>query len=447
MIKPRVSIIIPVYNGSNYLQDAIESAINQDYCNYEIIVVNDGSTDNGKTEEIAMNYSNFIRYYEKENGGVASALNYGISKMEGDYFSWLSHDDIYYPNKLSSQINALYELGDLKTPVYSNYQLWDMNSNNVKDTSFHTMYSIEQLTNSIFPIIQWLTLSCTPLIHKSLFNEVGLFDESLLTAQDYDMWFRLFRNRRTIFVKEPLLKARIHSESGTKTIPSFKEELGKVLIESMQALSEHEVYKIYKNPAILYHRLAMILKSYELNYYYKIAIKKLHSTSIESSILEKLFEFDKYIRQISEGKAHRIVIFGAGQYGQRFYWELTSRLIYIDYFTDNNPIIWGNSIEGKSCISPNDLYKIKHDTLIIVAAQFSESIVAQLVEEECPYITTTQNLENELLNIIPLKWITALEERVSSNEITNIKFKFNQAIFDICKNFNTRKFNNNINER
>ena len=91
----KVTILIPVYNGSNYLKEAIESALAQTYKNKEIIVVNDGSTDNGKTKEIALSYKDKIKYYEKENGGAPTALNYGIERMTGDYLSWLSHDDLY----------------------------------------------------------------------------------------------------------------------------------------------------------------------------------------------------------------------------------------------------------------------------------------------------------------------------------------------------------------
>ena len=98
MQHPKVSVIIPVYNGSNYLSDAINSALSQTYSNLEIIIVNDGSSDNGKTKEIALSYGNKIKYIEKENGGVSSALNTGIKNMTGEYFSWISHDDIFYTN-------------------------------------------------------------------------------------------------------------------------------------------------------------------------------------------------------------------------------------------------------------------------------------------------------------------------------------------------------------
>ena len=114
---PLVSIVIPVYNGSDYMSDAIDSAINQTYNNIEIIVVNDGSNDNGKTEEIALSYGDKIRYIKKENGGVSSALNTGIKNMKGKYFSWLSHDDLYTPDKVEKEINALKDSGSDDTVV------------------------------------------------------------------------------------------------------------------------------------------------------------------------------------------------------------------------------------------------------------------------------------------------------------------------------------------
>ena len=105
IFNPLVSIVIPVYNAEKYIERALKSLINQSYKNIEVIVVNDGSTDN--TEKIVKKYVDKIRYFYKENGGVASALNLGIKNMKGEYFSWLSHDDVYYTNKIERQIEEL----------------------------------------------------------------------------------------------------------------------------------------------------------------------------------------------------------------------------------------------------------------------------------------------------------------------------------------------------
>jgi glycosyltransferase involved in cell wall biosynthesis len=120
--SPLVSIVIPVYNGANYLREAIDSALMQTYGNIEIIVVNDGSTDGGQTEAIARSYGSEIHYLHKENGGVASALNLGIQHMQGQFFSWLSHDDVYYPQKIESQVRSLPE-GKEPVILFSDYEL------------------------------------------------------------------------------------------------------------------------------------------------------------------------------------------------------------------------------------------------------------------------------------------------------------------------------------
>ena len=110
--EPKVTIIIPVYNGSNFLAEAIDAALAQTYQNCEILVVNDGSTDSGASEKIALSYGDKVRYYLKENGGVSSVLNYAFEKMNGEWFSWLSHDDLYYPEKIEKQIAFINELID-----------------------------------------------------------------------------------------------------------------------------------------------------------------------------------------------------------------------------------------------------------------------------------------------------------------------------------------------
>ena len=105
---PKVSIVIPVYNGEKYMRQAINSALAQTYENTEVIVIDDGSTDSSAA--VAAEYDDHIRFFRQANGGVASALNLGINHMQGDYFSWLSHDDAYRPGKIELQIGELRKL-------------------------------------------------------------------------------------------------------------------------------------------------------------------------------------------------------------------------------------------------------------------------------------------------------------------------------------------------
>ena len=94
-ISPLVSIAVPVYNGSNYMRDAIDSVLTQTYSNFEVLVINDGSQDGSATEDIAKSYGDRILYFSKPNGGVASALNRALEESKGEYFCWLSQATSY----------------------------------------------------------------------------------------------------------------------------------------------------------------------------------------------------------------------------------------------------------------------------------------------------------------------------------------------------------------
>ena len=219
--EPMVSIIIPVYNGSNYVQEAIDSALAQTYKNIEVIVVNDGSNDEGKTEEIALSYGDKIRYFKKENGGVSSALNMGIEKMQGEYFSWLSHDDKYEPKKVENQVAALKNIDNKETVVVCSGRPIDENSNLIenypsKQRFENGLVSWDKAFENLFN--QGSFNGCAFLIHKNVFEKVGRFDETLRYVQDLLMWAKIFLNRiPLLYMQEELVLSRIHGAQLTQT--------------------------------------------------------------------------------------------------------------------------------------------------------------------------------------------------------------------------------------
>lgn len=229
MKNPKVSIIIPVYNGSNYLKDAIDSALNQTYDNIEIIVINDGSTDNGKTRHIALSYKDKIKYMEKENGGVSTALNLGIKNMSGKYFSWLSHDDLYEPDKISKQIEEMERHSD-KTILYSNYKLVDYKNQFIDNIILdHDEYSKKPLQSIINMDMNGITL----LIPKTAFEECGVFDENLRCVQDYDLWVRMMSVYKFVHMNDVLASSRVHpnqvSNKNPKVITEGNEFYKKII--------------------------------------------------------------------------------------------------------------------------------------------------------------------------------------------------------------------------
>lgn len=259
---PKVSIIIPVYNGANFMREAIESALSQTYGNIEVIVVNDGSSDNGKTARIARSYGDKIRYFEKPNGGVATALNLGIEKMTGEYFSWLSHDDMYTPNKIEEEVRWLLMQPDKTTIVAEGYQVVNEKGEYLYTVNIHSLYAPEQLRNAMFLIMRGGVNGCALLIHKSHFERVGLFDPSLPTTQDYDLWFRMFRGQNVCYMESSNVLSRSHEEQGSKRqISEHLEECDKLWIGMMNALTQEEKEEMSGSEYGFYHDLWEFLQS------------------------------------------------------------------------------------------------------------------------------------------------------------------------------------------
>lgn len=228
---PLVSIVIPAYNASNYLAEAIDSALAQTYPNVEIIVVNDGSKDDGATERVALSYGKKIRYFFKENGGSSSALNMGIANMRGEWFSWLSHDDLYLPDKLETQMRYIRSLNIEESELakhvfFGAWNLIDASGKTIREFNQkqaeglakkiqglpHNGYLIAEPTEHVYH-------GCSCLVHRNVFAEVGCFDENLRLLNDVDLWYRVYSAEYTIhFIPKVLVKGRIHGAQVSKSV-------------------------------------------------------------------------------------------------------------------------------------------------------------------------------------------------------------------------------------
>lgn len=253
---PMVSIIIPVYNGANYLREAIDSALAQTYDNLEIIVVNDGSNDDGATEQIALSYGDKIRYFSKINGGTSTALNLGISKMRGEYFSWLSHDDMYYRDKISCQIRELAKLDNKATIMMSDLDGIDANYQKIYETNYslHIKKYPPRETCRIHPIIYNQTHGCTLLIPKVCFDKVGLFDEKELVAQDFEFFYRAFLEFPHKLIPKVLVTARdSDNRQGRRSKAKGNEEYSRLFIKIIENLTEEDYCSLAPSRIEFFH--------------------------------------------------------------------------------------------------------------------------------------------------------------------------------------------------
>lgn len=233
--KPKVSVVIPVYNGANYLAQAIDSALAQTYENIEVVVVNDGSNDKGATEQIAESYGKKIKYYSKENGGVASALNLGIKKMTGEYFSWLSHDDLYYQDKIEKQIDFIEKHHYKKVFLYSNYSI--LRGQQITPV----VHNHEMLVRKRkYSLLRGCVNGITILVPKVVLDEMGEFDESLKCTQDYDYWRRIEAKYDFVHMEDVLSITRLHSQQDTVVSPRVIIESDALWIDMVKKLSEKE---------------------------------------------------------------------------------------------------------------------------------------------------------------------------------------------------------------
>ncbi len=214
MKKPLVSIIIPLYNGSNYIEEALKSAIAQTYDNVEIVVVNDGSTDGDAGKAICDRYADKIVYFEKENGGCASALNFGIRHAKGEFISWLSHDDLYEPTKVERQIEQynVHQLSKSNTIISNVGGLIDSEGKEIphptrKTTGFFSAHKAFE-----YILLRACPNGCGLMIPKCVFEKHGYFDETQRFVLDWNLWlkFALF-GVDFYFDDEKLVSNRVHS--------------------------------------------------------------------------------------------------------------------------------------------------------------------------------------------------------------------------------------------
>ncbi|MDK8463848.1 glycosyltransferase [Marinobacter sp. SS13-12] len=301
--NPKVSIVIPVYNGSNFLAEAIESALGQTYDNLEILVINDGSNDEGKTESIAMSYGDSICYYRKENGGVSTALNMAIEKMSGDYLSWLSHDDLYSSDKVLKQVEALQALDEpSKHVVFSDYSLFNVDTRVTRRVKLESSNPVgfrgRLLVNSDVH-------GCTMLIPREAFRVCGHFNPELKATQDYDMWFRLGQEYTFIHVPENLVTGRVHAEQLGTRVPWRVSENIRLRKQWIDEIDPEEVMAFTGKSECL--SFAEIGKELARKCYFNLAAKCAERSFVASARL-KLQETPRIVAFLVSGYSYGIAV-------------------------------------------------------------------------------------------------------------------------------------------
>jgi len=200
-IKPQVSVIIPTYNRGWIIKEAIDSVLAQDYTEFELIVVDDGSTD--YTSEILDSYRNVIKVLSQKNKGVSAARNRGIAEASGKFIAFLDSDDLWLPQKLSAQIEFFNQTPNAL--ICQTEEVWIRNGLRVNPKKRH-----KKLSGMIFkPSLELCLVSPSAvMIQRSLLDRVGEFDETLPACEDYDLWLRISCRFPVHLIDRPLIIKR-----------------------------------------------------------------------------------------------------------------------------------------------------------------------------------------------------------------------------------------------
>lgn len=215
MTDPEVSVIIPTFNRGGLLLEAVTSVFQQTYQDYELIVVDDGSTD--ATREILKPYSDRLRYFFQENRGVSPARNVGIQKARGRWLAFLDSDDLWLPEKLERQTAFL--AGHPEALVCQTQEVWVRRGKRVNPRKRHQKFS-----GDIFaPSLKLCLVSPSAvMIRKDLLNAVGPFDETMPACEDYDLWLRISARHPIFLLDEPLvIKRGGHPDQLSRTVPAL----------------------------------------------------------------------------------------------------------------------------------------------------------------------------------------------------------------------------------
>ncbi len=225
--NPKVSVIIPTYNRAWILKEAIDSVLAQDFKDFELIVVDDGSSDD--TEQILDAYKRDLVVIRQPNRGVSGARNRGIAAAGGQLIAFLDSDDLWLPGKLSTQV-AFFD-SNPSAVINQTQEIWIRNGVRVNPKIRHHKFSGMIFERSL---ALCLVSPSAVMMRRSLFDEVGLFDEDLPACEDYDLWLRISWRYPVHLIETPLIiKRGGHADQLSKA-----HSLDKFRIKALQKVIE-----------------------------------------------------------------------------------------------------------------------------------------------------------------------------------------------------------------
>ncbi len=228
---PRVSVVIPAYNAMVYLPKTLESVLRQTFTDFEVLIINDGSSD-GIVEWAAQVTNPRVKLISQENRGLSGARNTGIEHAEGKYIAFLDADDLWEPTKLEKQVRCFEDKSAVGV-VYTWTTLVDE-----QDNPTGRMFASQAEGDVWQQLLEADVISSgsSAMVRRSCFETAGLFDQSLTSAEDLDMWLRIAVHYPFAAVKEPLTLYRQHPTSMSKNRQRMLQSLRIVIEKTFQSV-------------------------------------------------------------------------------------------------------------------------------------------------------------------------------------------------------------------
>lgn len=245
-----VSVVLTTFNGKSkgFLDEAINSVLNQTYDNYELVIIDDGSKDN-TSEYISLNFLHpKVRVITQENSGVSNARNIGIENAKFELIAFLDDDDVWYPQKLAIQVEEFEKFQDI-----------DMNYCAIERVDKHgnfLNFQYHLATSNMYEKLLFSNIvdaTSGVIAKKHIFDKIGGFSEIAQGAEDYEMWIRIASKFKISSVEQPLLKYRVHTSNDSKNIEkamiAIEQMFEKVCAQNKKLDKRSLLFNAYKNLA------------------------------------------------------------------------------------------------------------------------------------------------------------------------------------------------------
>jgi glycosyltransferase involved in cell wall biosynthesis len=262
---PRVSVLMCVYNGMPYLEQSVMSILDQTFQDFEFVIINDGSTDT--TQQTLEKFTDpRIRLVTQDNTGLTKALNEGIKLCRGEFIARIDADDLSMPQRLEKQLAFLEKNSEVGILGAAYIEIDDKGNILFKKTCHLEDNQLRKILIKYNPFCH-----TSIMIRKSIFEKIGLYDESFTYAQDYELWFRVAKYYKLANLSQFLSKRRIRKESISFTFES--QQLKYAIKARIKGIQENQ-YPFYLYVYLIWPLIVMNIPASIRTWIHKYVVRK-----------------------------------------------------------------------------------------------------------------------------------------------------------------------------